>query len=53
MASPTGEMTFWDHLDALRGVLLRVAAVMFCGGSRRIYRHAVGLRPLYNGPLFA
>ena len=29
MASPTGEMTFWDHLDALRGVLLRVAAVMF------------------------
>jgi len=26
--SDASEMTFWDHLDALRGVLLRVAAVV-------------------------
>lgn len=27
-----GEMTFWDHLDALRGTLLRIAAVVLVVG---------------------
>lgn len=28
----SGEMTFWDHLDALRSVLFRIAAVVFILG---------------------
>lgn len=29
---PTGEMSFWDHLDTLRGVILRAAAVVIAIG---------------------
>lgn len=32
MASKDSEMTFWDHLDALRGVILRIAAVVLVLG---------------------
>ena len=26
--SDSGEMTFWDHLDALRAILFRIAVVL-------------------------
>lgn len=52
MAEQTNEMSFWGHLDVLRGILFKIAAVVIVFRHRGIYNHALVFRSCDFGSVF-